>query len=464
MMDNVISSFDKNKSITNADFSLRPTHDIDNPFAKISLNIIENLKNAITEKDKPILAEALLDEAKENLNFAYKIYSQIVEMTAEEEGLLFKARLIELLNNLENKYDDEYKQFIALFNFTHTLTSIIEQHIHNNKLKNAFIITLLLLETVEEMRIRDIHIPFKLEIRDYVINNHVIMMLVITAKIYKLNDNELNNFCINELLKYVNNFSHDDNVEICFDMLYFAGLLSNKENAELIRNVAKEIEGTSLYSDPALFYKYMELGITYSHEGSSALEYYVCKSIKNIHCITNIVNTCIIVEDLDCAEKILKFFIESKKISKHNKISLYQQLETVYISKQDEHQLAYIAKKRLELGDKNAYFDALKAFHSLGIYEKEKLELHNIACIQMPVYEYCCLLADNKEYDFLFERFNMLKSSKEISDAVKFMDDKGIALYDNDMNRKLLDILTEKSQNNKKLSTHIKSLSDLITI
>ena len=44
------------------------------------------------------------------------------------------------------------------------------------------------------------------------------------------------------------------------------------------------------------------------------------------------------------------------------------------------------------------------------------------------------------------------------------MDDKGIALYDNDTNKRLLNILEEKTKNYKKLSAHVKSLLDLITL
>lgn len=80
------------------------------------------------------------------------------------------------------------------------------------------------------------------------------------------------------------------------------------------------------------------------------------------------------------------------------------------------------------------------------------------------MYDYCSLLADNKEYKLLIERFNIIKSTKDITEAVKFMDDKGITLYDNNTNKKLLSILEEKTKSSKKLAAHVKSLLDLSTI
>ncbi len=214
MLDDIISKFTENKDISNFDFSLRPNHDIDNPFAKTSIDIIDNLQQSIAKAEKSVLADVLLDEAKENINFSYKIYSQIIDMTAEDEGLLFKARLIEILNELENKYDNESEQFSDLLDFAVILTNTIEHHINADKLKKAFITTLLLFEAVEEMRIRNIHIPFTIEFREYILNNHITLLHVITAKAHQYNDNEINNFFINEILQYINKFAHNKIVVI----------------------------------------------------------------------------------------------------------------------------------------------------------------------------------------------------------------------------------------------------------
>lgn len=464
MLDDIISKFAESKNMTNFDFSLRPNHDIDNPFAKTSIDIIDSLQQSIAKADKSVLADVLLDEAKENINFSYKIFSQIVDMTAEDEGLLFKARLIEILNELESKYDNDSEQFSDLLDFAVILTNIIEHHINADKLKKAFITTLLLFEAAEEMRIRNIHIPFTLEFKEYIINNHLTLLHVISTKAHQHNDSEINNFFINEILQYINKFSYNKNIEVCFDMLYFASLLADKESAEIIYQAAAELQKHTSHSIPKAILNYINAGIIYADKGSDETADYVCKNVKDYHCISNIAYTCILVDDIECAEKILEFFLENKRIPKQFKLSFYQQLQIVYSFLQNEKKFANIAKERFALGDKNAYFDAVEAYTSLGVYQQEKAELHSIACKQVPIYDYCSLLSDNKEFALLLDRFNMIKSTKDISEAVKFMDDKGIALYDDNTNKKLLNILEEKTKNYKKLAAHVKSLLDLITI
>lgn len=464
MLDNIIAKFNENKNMTNFDFSLRPNHDIDNPFAKTSMNIIDSLQQSVAKADKSVLADVLLDEAKEDINFSYKIFSQIIDMTPENEGLLFKARILELLNELENKYDNESEHFSDLLDFTTILTNIIEHHINTGKLKKAFIITLLLFETAEEMRIRNIHMPFTVEFRDYILNNHLTLLHVIAAKAHQHNDNEINNFFINETLQYINKFNHNKNIDVCFDMLYFASLLTNKESASVISQAASEMQKHNKHTTPKSILNYITAGLLYTDKGSEETADYVCRNIINYHCISNITYTCILADDIECAEKILEFFLENKRIPKQFKLSFYQQLQIVYSFLQNEKKFAKIAKERFILGDKNAYFDAVEAYTSLGMYEQEKAELHKTACRQIPLYEYCSLLADNKEYALLVDRFNTIKSTKDISEAVKFMDDKGIAIYNDNTNKRLLNILEEKTKNYKKLAAHVKSLLDLITV
>ena len=278
MLDDIISKFAESKNMTNFDFSLRPNHDIDNPFAKTSIDIIDSLQQSIAKADKSVLADVLLDEAKENINFSYKIFSQIVNMTAEDEGLLFKARLIEILNELESKYDNDSEQFSDLLDFAVILTNIIEHHINADKLKKAFITTLLLFETAEEMKIRNIHIPFTLEFKEYIINNHLTLLHVISTKAHQHNDSEINNFFINEILQYINKFSYNKNIEVCFDMLYFASLLADKESAEIIYQAAAELQKHTSHSIPKAILNYINAGIIYADKGSDETADYVCKN------------------------------------------------------------------------------------------------------------------------------------------------------------------------------------------
>ena len=74
------------------------------------------------------------------------------------------------------------------------------------------------------------------------------------------------------------------------------------------------------------------------------------------------------------------------------------------------------------------------------------------------------MLADSKEYDLLIKRFEIVKSAKDIKEAIKFMDDQGVALYDNNTNKQLLQILNDKSDKYPKLQNHVKSLLELIMI
>ena len=464
MLDDIISKFSENKKLDKFEFSLRPNHDIDNPFTNISLNITDNLKQSIDKTDKSTIAAVLLDEAEENINFSYKIYSQIVDMKPEEEGLLFKARLLEILDEIEDEHNYDGDPFADLLNFTGILTNITENKINNDKLKNAFIITMLLFETMEEMRIRNIHVPYTLEFREYILNNQLTMLHVICARALQANDKSINNFIINEVLQYISRFAFNKNIDLCFDMLYFISLLSDDESAEIITSIADELKKHSPYAASKMLVNYVNAGIIYAGDDSNKVIDFTCKNINNIHLINNIVYTCLLTDDAVCAEKILEYFVSGKKITKKLKLSFYQQLQVVYSVLQNEKKYAETAKERFALGDINAYFDAVDAYTSLGLYNNVKDELHSIACKKMPIYEYCYLLAEHKEYGLLVERFKMIKSIKDTKDAIKFMDDKGIAIYDNNTNKELLHILSEKAANNTNLAQHVQSLLSLITV
>lgn len=464
MLDDIISKFSENKKLDKFEFSLRPNHDIDNPFTNISLNIIDNLKQSIDKTDKSTIAAVLLDEAEENINFSYKIYSQIVDMKPEEEGLLFKARLLEILDEIEDEHNYDGNPFTDLLNFTGILTNITENKINNDKLKNAFIITMLLFETMEEMRIRNIHVPYTLEFREYILNNQLTMLHVICARALQANDKSINNFIINEVLQYISRFAFNKNIDLCFDMLYFISLISDDESAEIITSIADELKKHSPYAASKMLVNYVNAGIIYTGDDSNKIVDFTCKNINNIHLINNIVYTCLLTDDAVCAEKILEYFVSGKKITKKLKLSFYQQLQVVYSVLQNEKKYAETAKERFALGDINAYFDAVDAYTSLGLYNNVKDELHSIACKKMPIYEYCYLLAEHKEYGLLIERFKMIKSIKDTKDAIKFMDDKGIAIYDNNTNKELLHILSEKAANNTNLAQHVQSLLRLITV
>lgn len=464
MLDDIISQFANNKNINQFDFSLRPTHDIDNPYTKISLNIIENLENSLTKADKNALVDVLLDEAEENINFSYKIYSQITDMTPEEEGLLFKARMIEILNDLENQYDEECEEIEDLFQFVIMLSNMAEKQINEEKLKNAFITNMLLFEVLEEMKIRNIYTPFIAVYKDYLLSNPITLMHVIATKLIQKNDKELTDFVMYEMLQYINRFDNDRIMDICFDMLYCASLLTDENTADTILKVANTVKNHSQHISPKTLLGYIKSGIAYKTKSSEEFTNFVCENVSKFHCINNIANTCLLLDKPREAEKILEYSMNNKRLPKHSKMDLYDLLQTVYSLLNETKKFADISKVKFALGDTNAFFDAIKAYTEVGLYDKERDNLHQIACKQIPVYDYCCLLADHKEYNLLIERVNMIKSLNDVSEAIRFMDDKGITLYDNETNKKLLEILSQKTRHGKVLSKRISDLQSLISL
>ena len=70
MLNDIIAKFLENKEINSFEFSLRPTHDIDNPYTNISLNILDHLEKELSKASKTSLEQVILEEAEENINFS----------------------------------------------------------------------------------------------------------------------------------------------------------------------------------------------------------------------------------------------------------------------------------------------------------------------------------------------------------------------------------------------------------
>ena len=85
-------------------------------------------------------------------------------------------------------------------------------------------------------------------------------------------------------------------------MLYFASLLTNQETAPVISQAAAELQKHTRHTTPKSVLNYINAGIIYADKGSDDMADYVCKNIKNYHCISNIAYTCILVDDIECAE------------------------------------------------------------------------------------------------------------------------------------------------------------------
>lgn len=460
MLNDVIAKFSENKQINSFDFSLRPTHDIDNPYTNISLNILDHLSGVMEKADKKTLIQAILDEAEENINLSYKIYSQITDMKPHDEGMLFKARIIEILNDLDDAGSDAYAE---LLEFSSMLTALSHKLIDNDKLENAFIISMLLFETAEEMKIRNIHLNYVLDFKNY-LNEQKFILHLIAVKIFEKNNTKLKDLYVKELLSFINKYYSDVNNKLCFDMLFFTSLAADEKTVPVIKSALTAIKKFSTHTTVTPYIVYVKAGIAFSQSSPREAVEYAKNKLKYHHGIEMFANTLLITNNEELDADFLEHIVSSRKLPAAYSLTYYNQLLHIYTSTNNKEKIAYTAKALFLLGDETAYYEAVDTLKELGKYEQEKQEIHNIACKTIPLYDYCTMLADSKEYDLLVSRFNIIKSTRDIKEAIKFMDDQGVALYDNNTNKQLLEILSAKSEKYPKLQNHVKSLLELIMI
>lgn len=460
MLNDIIAKFSENRKINAFDFSLRPAHDIDNPFTKISLNILEHLNKVVDKADKKTLNQVILDEAEENINFSYKIYSQITDMTPHDEGMLFKARIIEILNDLDDANSNAYGELIE---FASMLTGLSHKMIENDRLENAFIISMLLFETAEEMKIRNVHLNYVLDFKNFLEEQKFILHLI-AVRIYEQNDNKLKDLFVKELLNFINKFYNDANNKLCFDMLFFTSLVADEKTVPVIKSALTAIKNFAIHTSVTPYIVYVKTGIEFSQSSPKEAVEYAKNKLKYHHGIEMFANTLLITNNDELDADLLEHVISSRKLPTAYSHTYNTQLLHIYSSTNNKEKVAYTAKALFLLGDETAYYEAVDTLKELGKYEQEKHEIHKIACKTIPLYDYCTMLADSKEYDLLVNRFETIKSTRDIKEAIKFMDDQGVALYDNNTNKQLLEILNEKSGRFPKLQNHVKSLLELIMI
>lgn len=464
MLNDVIAKFSENKQINSFEFSLRPTRDIDNPFAKISLNIIDHLSDVVDKADKKTLNQVILDEAKENINFSYKIYSQITDMTPHDEGMLFKARLIEILNNIDDEANSDANDAYAdLVEFSSMLTALSNKKIEDDKLENAFIISMLLFETAEEMKIRNVHLNYILDYKNF-LEEQKLILHVIAVKIFEKDNNKLKDLFVKELLNFINRFYNDANNKLCFDLLFFTALTADKKTVSVIRSALTAIKKFATHSTVTPYIMYVKTGIAFSQSSPKEAVEFAKNKLKYHHGIEMFANTLLITNNEELNAEFLEHVLSSRKLPYVYNVVYNKQLLHIYSAVNNKEKLAYTAKALFLLGDESVYYTAVDTLKELGKYEQEKHEIHDIACKSIPLYDYCTMLADSKEYDLLIKRFEIVKSAKDIKEAIKFMDDQGVALYDNNTNKQLLQILNDKSDKYPKLQNHVKSLLELIMI
>lgn len=460
MLNDIIAKFSENKQINSFDFSLRPTHDIDNPYTKISLNILDHLYEVVEKANKNVLNQVILDEAEENINFSYKIYSQITDMTPHDEGMLFKARIIELLNDLDDASSDAYAELIE---FAFMLTGLSKKMIENKKLENAFIISMLLFETAEEMKIRNVHLNYILDFKNFLVKQKYILHLI-AVKIFEQNNGKLKDLFVKEILNFINKFYNDANNKLCFDLLFFTALVADEKTVPVIKSALTAIKKFATHISVTPYIVYVKAGIAFSQSSPKEAVEYAKNKLKYHHGIEIFANTLFLTNNEELDADFLEHVISSRKLPAIYSLTYNNLLLYIYHSTNNKEKLAYTAKALFLLGDITAYYEAVDTLKELGKYEQEKQEIHDLACKTIPLYDYCTMLADSKEYDLLVNRFELIKSTRDIKEAIKFMDDQGVALYDNNTNKQLLEILSNKSGKYPKLQNHVKSLLELIMI
>ena len=460
MLNDIIAKFSENKQINSFDFSLRPTHDIDNPYTNISLNILDHLYEVVEKANKNVLNQVILDEAEENINFSYKIYSQITDMTPHDEGMLFKARIIELLNDLDDASSDAYAELIE---FAFMLTGLSKKMIENKKLENAFIISMLLFETAEEMKIRNVHLNYILDFKNFLVKQKYILHLI-AVKIFEQNNGKLKDLFVKELLSFINKFYNDANNKLCFDLLFFTALVADEKTVPVIKSALTAIKKFATHISVTPYIVYVKAGIAFSQSSPKEAVEYAKNKLKYHHGIEVFANTLFLTNNEELDADFLEYVLSSRKLPSIYSLTYNNLLLYIYHSTNNKEKLAYTAKALFLLGDTTAYYEAVDTLKELGKYEQEKQDIHDLACKTIPLYDYCTMLADSKEYDLLINRFELIKSTRDIKEAIKFMDDQGVALYDNNTNKQLLEILNNKSGRYPKLQNHVKSLLELIMI
>ena len=189
---------------------------------------------------------------------------------------------------------------------------------------------------------------------------------------------------------------------------------------------------------------------------------YAKNKLKYHHGIEVFANTLFLTNNEELDADFLEYVLSSRKLPTIYSLTYNNLLLYIYHSTNNKEKLAYTAKALFLLGDITAYYEAVDTLKELGKYEQEKQDIHDLASKTIPLYDYCTMLADSKEYDLLINRFELIKSTREIKEAIKFMDDQGVALYDNNTNKQLLEILSNKSGRYPKLQNHVKSLLELI--
>lgn len=443
------------------DFSLNDIYLDDSSHLVDSKDIPSQIEDAVLKADKNKLSGILVGEVKSDINLGYRLLSQLYNMNPKDEGMLFKSRIIDLLENL-NKSNVKESSLEELDHFAVTLLQTIQSRVENNRLENAFILSMLLIEILNFIKPHGNQIEYLVKYREFIENKVIPVLHIVVMETAASGNAGIKKTFLNELMLLINKSSNEKNILISGYILYFASLLSDDKTENKVRHGMRLLKSRVGKSGNILT-NFVESGIRIGHGNLADAVSYIEKHIKNVSALSIIVDTLLFNKHFDEAERIITV-TAGKNLGKQHKYMWYSRLQDIYFFRNNKEKMLENAFMLLSLGDTKEYYTVRKMLVELSRYNQEKDRLHDTACSVMPVYEYCLTLAENDEYAYMIDRFSRIKTSKELKSAIEFMDDSGIALYKDNTNVKLLEILQEKSVKIPKYNKHITSLLELISI
>lgn len=443
------------------DFSLNDIYLDDSSHLINSKDIPSQIEEAVMKAGKDKLSNILISEVKTDINLGYRLLSQLYNMSPKDEGMLFKSRIIDLLENL-NKSNVKESSLEELDNFSITLLQTIQSRVENNRLENAFILSMLLIEILNFIKPHGNQIEYLVRYREFIEKKVIPVLHIIVMETSASGKSEIKKIFLDELMLLINKSSNEKNILISGYILYFASLLSDSKTENKVRHGMRLLKNRVGKAGNILTC-FVESGIRIGHGKLSDAVEYVEKHIKNISALSIIVDTLLFNKHFDEAERIITV-TAGKNLGKQHKYMWYSRLQDIYHFRNNKEKMLENAFMLLSLGDTKEYYTVRKMLVELSKYNNEKDRLHDMACNVMPVYEYCLTLAENDEYSYMLDRFEKIKTNKELKSAIEFMDDSGIALYKDGTNVKLLEILKEKSGKNAKYNKHVISLLELISV
>lgn len=446
-------------------FSLKPCNSGNNEDKKM-VAVDNALKESLKKLEKDELFGVVLKESKEDSALKYKSFRKVISsrLSPEEEGMLYKIRLSELLDDIKKGKDivvaiNEFRNFYEIF------PDMVREYINNNELLRAFIITMLLFEAADEVEALKVVPALAEHVRNNICEEQGHLIKSVFFEAFSKKDTTYSKFFTFAILSYIyRRGSYFDFISVYGNLLYYLTFIINDEDMEIFDAISKKlfdnIVRQSLINNLA---KQLEAGFIFKKGNIKEFEKYTCSSIKNACVMSNLVDTCIYFKEYKTAKNILDYIFANRRLNKKVKLTLYYQYEKIYTELKDDKNSALVLKELYALGEAKIFPMIFDTYEKMKYLDKYKWELHEVSCKLVSVYDYCIALADRKYYDLLLDRFNKIRGTRETDYAIAFMDDRGIVLYENKMNIQLLEILAKKTRRYKELYRKVNSLLELIS-